>query len=91
MLAFPASSPRPALRMPEQVGQIDVVEPGLATEPRGPFGRIGPRAGCGHPLKRGPAMAVVKRPLLLIGKDIIGRLDFLESASARLVARITSG
>ena len=47
-------------------------------EPRGPFRGVGPRAGGGHALERGPAMAVVKCPFLLVGQNVIRRLNFLE-------------
>ena len=54
-------------------------------------GRVRPRPGRGHPLERRPAMAVVKCPFLLVRKDVVSRLNFLESALRRLVARIDVG
>ena len=91
----------PALRLPgpplrpwaEEVAEVDVLEPALPAVPRRPF-RARPSAA---PAARPPPSKAAwpnwsyELPLLGVGEDVVGLLDFLELRLGRLVARVDVG
>ena len=83
--------PRPALaERAEELAEVDGLVTRLA-EPRGPFRGAGARSGRGHALEGGVAVAIVERPLLGVGEDVVSLLNFLELLLGRLVARVDVG
>src|SRR5262249_15819348 len=77
LLRLVARRPAPAPHVAEERREVDVLEARLAVA-EGEVLRARSGPGGRHALERGVAESVVSRPLLRLGQDVVGLLDFLE-------------